>query len=159
MLQEQIYYYSLRYEYISSFFMTGFNFDNGGRRCIRPILEKYKSGNGRFYSLSFISTIFPFRKRWKWRIHREIKRKEFYDFKLSSGTDWIFLWSETRKSLLNQKIKVFMHFKIQFLLKQLAFYALEPHWKFETGLMMRKIKNLTTECLITGLMLNNYFVN
>ena len=24
--------------------MAGFTFDNGGRRCIRPILEKYQSG-------------------------------------------------------------------------------------------------------------------
>ena len=26
--------------------MAGFSFDNGGRRCIRPILEKYQSGKG-----------------------------------------------------------------------------------------------------------------
>ena len=26
------------------FLMAGFNFDNGGRRCIRPILEKYQQG-------------------------------------------------------------------------------------------------------------------
>ena len=30
-----------------SFYMFGFNFDHGGRRCIRPILEKYQSGKGR----------------------------------------------------------------------------------------------------------------
>ena len=24
--------------------MAGFNFDTGGRRCIRPILEKYQAG-------------------------------------------------------------------------------------------------------------------
>ena len=24
--------------------MAGLNFDNGGRRCIRPILEQYQSG-------------------------------------------------------------------------------------------------------------------
>ena len=26
--------------------MARFSFDNGGRRCIRPILEKYQSGKG-----------------------------------------------------------------------------------------------------------------
>ena len=26
--------------------MPGFNFESGGRRCIRPILEKYQSGKG-----------------------------------------------------------------------------------------------------------------
>ena len=31
----------------SLFWMAGFNFDAGGRRCIRPILEKYQSGKGR----------------------------------------------------------------------------------------------------------------
>ena len=29
--------------------MAGFSFDNGGRRCIRPILEKYQSGKDHLY--------------------------------------------------------------------------------------------------------------
>ena len=29
--------------------MVGFNFDTGGRRCIRPILEKYQAGKDRSY--------------------------------------------------------------------------------------------------------------
>ena len=39
--------HSLVFVFFSSFsigFMVGFNFDHGGRRCIRPILEKYQSG-------------------------------------------------------------------------------------------------------------------
>ena len=28
--------------------MAGFNFDNGGRRCIRPILEKYQQGKSQY---------------------------------------------------------------------------------------------------------------
>ena len=30
------------------FLMAGFNFDNGGRRCIRPILEKYQQGKSQY---------------------------------------------------------------------------------------------------------------
>ena len=30
--------------------MVGFNFDHGGRRCIRSILEKYQSGKSKIYS-------------------------------------------------------------------------------------------------------------
>ena len=42
--------------------MTGFNFESGGRRCIKPILEKYQSGevikNTKFYQNQFYDTSF-----------------------------------------------------------------------------------------------------
>ena len=76
------------------FRMVGFNFDTGGRRCIRPILEKYQSG--RVDNIRFIG-IFLIFARWMWRIHCENQRRELYDFKLSFGADGIFIWPETRK--------------------------------------------------------------
>ena len=45
--REQIYFQSISFESFATFSMTGFNFDHGGRRCIRPILEKYQSGKSR----------------------------------------------------------------------------------------------------------------
>ena len=40
--QDNIYFKPFR-----TFSMVGFNFDHGGRRCIRPILEKYQSGKSK----------------------------------------------------------------------------------------------------------------
>ena len=83
----------------SLFFMAGFNFESGGRRCIRPILEKYQSGKSRYFiAWSFYKLVFLFWQRWKRRIHCENKRRELYDFKLSLGTDGIFIRPETRKA-------------------------------------------------------------
>ena len=37
--------------------MAGFSFDNGGRRCIRPILEKYQSGKGHWVRTNYFILI------------------------------------------------------------------------------------------------------
>ena len=39
--------------------MTGFQFSNGGRRCIRPILETYQSGNEYYFNEFVRFTLSP----------------------------------------------------------------------------------------------------
>jgi len=46
------------FEPFPTFSMVGFNFDHGGRRCIRPILEKYQSGKSKDIHVNFIKILF-----------------------------------------------------------------------------------------------------
>ena len=82
--------------------MAGFSFDSGGRRCIKPILEKYQSGKV-IHTESILSTEnfwaknfgLPLKRR-KSRLFGEDSRRKLSDFKLPTWTDWIFLWAKTR---------------------------------------------------------------
>ena len=53
-IERKLIFESSCHESCDDFFMVGFTFDNGGRRCIRPILEKYQSGKE---SIMFILTV------------------------------------------------------------------------------------------------------
>ena len=90
--------------------MTGFCFDKGGRRCIRPILEKYQSGKviikykqSQSCKKFWLKIIFwtkekfavPLKRR-KWRLHHKNKRRMLSNIKLSTWTNWILLPSKTR---------------------------------------------------------------
>ena len=82
--------------------MAGFSFDSGGRRCIKPILEKYQSGKvintesilsiENFWAKNFGLPL----KRRKSRLYGEDSRRKISDFKLPTWTDWIFLRARTR---------------------------------------------------------------
>ena len=78
--------------------MVGFHFGNGGRRCIRQILEKYQQGMG--WPIYRNKVILKFRSsiiwRWKSRLYCAIKGRRFYNFWLSVVTDWISLWFKNR---------------------------------------------------------------
>ena len=75
-------YFMMRYTICPSLIMGGFTFDAGGRRCIRPILEKYQQGKELIIFNSFIKhcnvkmynvyeyKLSSFRQRRKWRVHR-----------------------------------------------------------------------------------------
>ena len=96
--------------------MVGFSFDSGGRRCIRPILEKYQSGIwgtiiiGHDIEINYLSNFFSLSLK-----QRKVK------------ATW---WSQKKKA---------------FLLVATRFYRANfsmPRNKLETSCGMRRINNL-----------------
>ena len=55
-----------------------------------------RNGSMIFKSIKRVKISDQSRLRWERGVNCEIERSKLYNFKLSSGTDWIFIWAETR---------------------------------------------------------------
>jgi len=55
-----------------------------------------RNGSMMLKSIKLVKISDQSRLRWERRVHCEIERSRLYNFKLSSGTDWIFISAETR---------------------------------------------------------------
>ena len=122
--------------------MVGFHFSNGGRKCIRQILEQYQAGKiASLIQLLSIKKFHLFQYRWIHRIHSQNNGTRFSDFKLSIGTNWISLRFKTR----NGWISAIQRFIFN------SFFAHISLWqpkKREINMRMRKINNLIIQCSI-----------